>query len=342
MEFEPITPAFASTPYVIGMSSSNRYAPYLAVYLQSIIDHAKEENRYDIVIFETDMTADNKARIQALAQLPNFSIRFYNLKTAFENNLYISLHYFAKQCYYRLALGEVFKQYEKAVFTDIDLVMVADIFDLFKIDLQGQPIAACEEILWTPSRRNQQVSRTQRIDSYLKKIGCTGLYYNTGVVVADVAKFNETASFRQLLQTAQENKFMNLEQDVLNKVFNNRFYTLPPCYNFEVINSVFEEKTEDFRAYAAQLEQSRAYHFVAADKVWFFPNVPKGYLWWQVARKTTYYEEILAAYVHFYCWHFMPYYLKYKKYHFFAKFVFGKMKQRYLRKAADYWNRLQY
>ena len=72
MEFEPITPAFASTPYVIGMSSSNQYAPYLAVYLQSIIDHAKEENRYDIVIFETDMTAalPEDVKTHLMAQIP--------------------------------------------------------------------------------------------------------------------------------------------------------------------------------------------------------------------------------------------------------------------------------
>ena len=341
MEFEPITPAFASTPYVIGMSSSNQYAPYLAVYLQSIIDHAKEENRYDIVIFETDMTADNKERIQALAQLPNFSIRFYNLKTAFENNLYISQHYFAKQCYYRLALGEVFKQYEKAVFTDIDLVMVADISELFRIDMQGKPIAACEEILWHADIREGKRQHGFFIDDYLEKIGCSGVYYNTGVVVADIAKFNEKASFRQLLQIAQENKFINLEQDVLNKVFNNCFYTLPACYNFEIINGIFEEPAEAFKNYAAEIDNAKIYHYLAADKVWFFPSLPKGYVWWEIARKTSYYEKLLETYIHSYCWHFVGNYLRYMKYHLFSRLVFGKMKARYLRKADTYLSRIK-
>lgn len=341
MQFEPVIPAFTDCPYAIGMSSSNQYAPYLAVYLQSVIDHAKKENKYDIVVFETDMTAENKKRIQALTHTPNFSIRFYNLKTAFENNLYISQHYFAKQCYYRLALGEVFKQYEKAVFTDIDLVATADIFDLFGVDMQGKPIAACEEVLWAPENREGHRQKGFSIDGYLNTIGCSGMYYNTGVVVADIAKFNETASFRELLQTAQENKFINLEQDVLNKVFHNQFYTLPPCYNYEIINGIFEGTTDTFKNYVAQLNEAKMYHFLAADKVWFHPKLPKGYIWWQTARRTSYYEEILSIYLNFYCWNFVPNYLKYLKYHFFSGFVFGKMKKRYLRKASAYLNRLK-
>ena len=191
MQFEPVIPAFTDCPYAIGMSSSNQYAPYLAVYLQSVIDHAKKENKYDIVVFETDMTAENKKRIQALAHTPNFSIRFYNLQNAFGTDLYVSQHYFAKQCYYRLALGEVFKQYEKAVFTDIDLAAVSDIFELFKIDMQGKPIAACEEILWHADIREGKRQQGFSIDDYLEKIGCSGVYYNTGVVVADIAKLGE-------------------------------------------------------------------------------------------------------------------------------------------------------
>ena len=341
MSFEPIVPAFKHCSYVIGMSSSNQYAPYLAVYLQSIIDHAKEENLYDIVVFETDMSAENKKRIRALAHTPNFSIRFYNLQDAFGTKLYVSQHYFAKQCYYRLALGEVFKKYQKAIFTDIDLAAVSDIFELFKIDMQGKPIAACEEILWHTDIRAGKRQHGFFIDDYLEKIGCFGLYYNTGVVVADIARFNETAGFQTLLQTAQENKFINLEQDVLNKVFNNNFYTLPPCYNFEVINGVFEGKTETFKNYAAQVEEAKIYHYLAADKVWFFPNLPKGYIWWQIARRTSYYEEIWANYMRFYHQNFMPNYLKYLKYHFFSKFVFGKMKKRYLRKADTYLSRIK-
>ncbi len=341
MSFEPIVPAFEDCAYVIGMSSSNQYAPYLAVYLQSIIDHARKENYYDIVVFETDMSTENKKRIQALASAPNFSIRFYNLHNTFEENLYISASYFAKQCYYRLALGEVFKKYQKAVFTDIDLAAVSDIFELFKIDMQGKSIAACEEILWHADTRQGKRQHGFYIDDYLDKIGCSGVYYNTGVVVADIAKFNEKASFRKLLQIAQENKFINLEQDVLNKVFNNSFYTLPPCYNFEVINGVFEGNLACFKNYAAEVDKAKIYHYLAADKVWFFPKLPKGYVWWETARKTSYYEEIWANYLNFYSWNFIPNYLKYLKYHCFSKVVFGKMKKRYLRKADTYLRRIK-
>lgn len=332
-KIEPIDPFFKDCPYAIGMASSNQYVPYLAVYLQSIIDHVQPTNYYDIVVFETDISEENKQRIQSLAVRPNLSIRFFNLHQVFDRNLYISQPYFAKQCYYRLALGKAFEKYQKVIFTDIDILAVSDIFELFQIDMQGSAIGACEEILWTPTNRKGLKQLNYKIEDYIPEVlKLSGPYYNTGVMLIDIPRFNAIAEFSYLLETAQSKQFINLEQDVLNLVFNGHFYTLPNIFNFEIIDKVFSGETEDLARYAASVDKAKIYHFLAGDKVWFFPGLPKGYLWWNTARRTSYYEEILSAYIRFSHKQFVSSYFHYWKYKITSKLCFGKMKQRHLRK----------
>ena len=45
-----LKPAFDNNNIALAMSSSNEYAPYVSVLIQSIIDNAKSSNNYDILV----------------------------------------------------------------------------------------------------------------------------------------------------------------------------------------------------------------------------------------------------------------------------------------------------
>ena len=66
----------------IVMSSTEKYAKFCAVALQSMMDHAGPQNNYDIFILHREIRADTQRRIQSVvAQAPNFSVRFINVKS---------------------------------------------------------------------------------------------------------------------------------------------------------------------------------------------------------------------------------------------------------------------
>ena len=336
-KLEAISPIFKNAPFVFGMSSSNQYVPYLSVYLKSIIDNAKEKNYYDIVVFESDISDENKEKLKSLATSKNISIRFYNLQKTFDTKLHIAASYFAPQCYYRLACGEVFRKYKRALFTDIDLVCIQDLFQIFNVDIGDAPIAACEEVLWAEENRKEKVYGDWSVSEYLKKLGSPSIYYNTGLILINPEKFNQIAPFSLLLEESKKERFICQEQDVLNKVFKDKFFTLSLKYNFEIINTIFNGKNKTFQDYSEKIDSAVMYHFLAAKKVWFYPRLPKGYVWWSYARKTPFYDKIFADLIErqkpLAFKEEMKLKIKYNRYRFLSLVSFGKRKMRYHEKA---------
>lgn len=292
---EELNPAFSTCKNVIAMGCSNLYAPYLAVYLKSIYDHSVNNERYDIVIFETDISKIAKQKLLEMERPKNISLRLHNVEYLFSKyQLPISAVNFARQCYYRLACGIIFKNYKKVLYTDIDLVVNFNINDLFNIDLKGNPIAASIEISLTESVINKE----HKI--YLEEnFGPNITYYNTGVMIIDVEKFNQTATFDELIQVSQKKTYRWQEQCVINKVFAGKITPLDPEYNFEIYDFIYNNFHPTYIKYMKNINNAKIYHFLAMRKVWFYPETLKGDIWWQYARQTPFYEEIIARLIDF-------------------------------------------
>ena len=302
-----ILPYFKDDKNVIACSSSNAYVPYMSVWLKSILQNANPNKNYDIVILETDISDFNKKEIIRMSNRENISIRFHNVSNFFDNlNLYIQYDYFAKQCYFRLAAGDIFNNYNKVLITDCDLIFNSDASELFDIDMKNQPLAACLEVLWSPENRIGKCQSGQNIENYVKNIIQTQDYYNTGVLLIDVPKFNQKTSFKKLIKIALENNFINQEQDVLNKVFSKNILSLNYSFNYEIFLHPFGGTHPSYEDYLQKIEHAKIYHYLTRIKVWFYPETPKGHIWWQYARQTPFYEEILQRLIDFRISQFKP------------------------------------
>lgn len=292
---EELNPAFSTCKNVIAMGCSNLYAPYLAVYLKSIYDHSVSNEQYDIVIFETDISKIAKQKLLEMERPKNISLRFHNVEYLFSKyQLPVSAVNFARQCYYRLACGIIFKNYKKVLYTDIDLVVNFNINDLFKINLNENPIACSEEI----SLMSDVALAYQK--EYLKEnFGQDIIYYNTGVMIIDVEKFNQTATFESLIEQSTAKTYRWQEQCVINKVFAGKITPLDSSYNFEIYDFIYNNFHPTYIKYMKNIDNAKIYHFLAMRKVWFYPETLKGNIWWQYARQTPFYEEILARLINF-------------------------------------------
>lgn len=292
---EELNPAFSTCKNVIAMGCSNLYAPYLAVYLKSIYDHSVSNEQYDIVIFETDISKIAKQKLLEMERPKNISLRFHNVEYLFSKyQLPVSAVNFARQCYYRLACGIIFKNYKKVLYTDIDLVVNFNINDLFKINLNENPIACSEEI----SLMSDVALAYQK--EYLKEnFGQDIIYYNTGVMIIDVKKFNQTATFESLIEESTSKTYRWQEQCVINKVFAGKITPLDSSYNFEIYDFIYNNFHPTYIKYMKNIDNAKIYHFLAMRKVWFYPETLKGNIWWQYARQTPFYEEILARLINF-------------------------------------------
>ena len=295
-----ILPVYGDDKNAIACSCSNEYIPYLSVYLKSLLENTNNNNSYDIVVLESDITELNKEKILKINNKSNCSIRFLNVSNLFDNlNLHIQYDYFAKQCYYRLAVGDVFNKYKKVLFTDIDLIFNFDVNEIFSINMNDFPLAACKEILWTQKNRKNQVQSQKNVEKYIKETLKTDDYYNTGVLLVDISKFRKHVQFDNLISIALKNQFINQEQDVLNMVFSNNFKTLDYSYNYEVISFNWGGIEPSYEEYTSKINNAKIYHYLTNIKVWQHPELLKGELWWKFARNTPFYEELLSKMVDF-------------------------------------------
>lgn len=302
---ETIKPFFKKQDIVIAVSSSDEYSPYLCVYLESLKENASKDKQYDIVIFERNISERNKKIILEYIQTKNISIRYFNPVSFFKNcMLYVSHDYFKEECYFRLAAPVIFKNYKKVIFTDLDLILCDDILNLGEIDLKTAPLAACIEPVWQELYlRNCRIYNTN-IQNYTNKVlelPGSFEYFNTGVCIFDVDKYNKEEAFYNILNEIKTTKFLYQEQCALNKYFKGRFYKLPLIWNYELAPSLIKNELNFvfYNSYKKEEENAKIIHYLGRFKPWINPKEYKAEIWWQYARKTPFYEEILQRMVQF-------------------------------------------
>ena len=308
-EFKIIKPAFKNQLNVIAVSSSSEYAPYLAVYLQSLIDNANDKKQYDIVVFSKSISESNKQKIRILEK-ENISIRFYDPSEYFANvNLYISNPYFKEECYYRVVAPNILSLYNKVLFTDLDLIIKTDILNIFDISIDNNIIGCSIEPYWyilydenvTLNNNGYLINIREYCKNNLNTKNPLE-YYNTGVCLIDIKKFIEFNSFEKLLKCINDNKFLYQEQDAINVIFKGKIFKLPEIWNFELLeidlNKKYSLNVEQYiNNYNKNESNAKILHFLGAYKPWIYPNKDKVNFWWIYARKSPFYEEIIEQYV---------------------------------------------
>ena len=81
-----LKPAFTENNIPVVITASNQYAPYAGVFIQSLINHAADNNNYDIIVLEREISDSNKSLLKLLInEHSNISIRFHNPSVFFES-----------------------------------------------------------------------------------------------------------------------------------------------------------------------------------------------------------------------------------------------------------------
>ncbi len=288
-----IKPIYNDNFVVIAMSSSEEYLPYVCVYLQSIIDASSCNCKYDIVIFSNSNNENKKKIIKDTYSKNNISVRFFNPHSFFKGlNLEITHDYFNEACYYRIVAPLIFQSYEKVIFTDIDLIALTDLKELYEVNIYNSPLMACKEPIWEYFIDNNICFRDLSFRKYSKDIlqlKDIKKYYNTGIILFNVKKFLEGNYFNKLLNLIEQNHFIYQEQCALNCLLNDKILPLNKEWNYEILDIIQYE--DDIKP--------KILHFLGENKPWHYKNLDFAGIWWEYAQRTPFYNEINDRYLRF-------------------------------------------
>lgn len=289
----------------IACSSSNEYAPYLSVWLQSILDHASKNTNYHIFVFEHDISAENKKKLQDSIDSENIHLRFVNpisLLSSYDLKFHGD---YGIECYFRLCSPLILHNFEKVVFTDVGLIFNADPKELYDTPFDDKPLAACLDLVWGAFVQDPKADWKEYADKVLKLDDPFG-YFNTGVMLLNIPEFNKNDYSRKIIERCAATHYRILEQDALNAFFQKDIFYLNTAWNFPTENKAFKAGNlfkfmpmRFLKQYKADRNNPKIIHWAGDGKPWKDPSEDLAYLWWQYAQKTPFYEEILSRLIDF-------------------------------------------
>lgn len=227
------------------LASDDNYAQHAAIALMSA--YAKCDNSYRINSYVLDggISLEKKEKIKKSIAVYNGKVCFINIDTKKFQNSYISFQY-TPAIYYRLDLPNILDDsIKKCLYIDCDLLFMDDISKLWNISLDGYPIGAVEDIGLTTSKKG-------RIEKK-KSIGLEENmnYFNSGVVIMDLEQWRERGYAKLAVDLALHKKFISHDQDILNKIFlekwkeiDLRWNVIPPVFYLypKILRSSYNRK----------------------------------------------------------------------------------------------------
>lgn len=296
-----LKPAFSENNVAIALAADDFYVPYVAAVLASIKDHASPKNNYDIFILTKNINADNRRRLQdILSANSNMSLRFVKMGhyEARFSRLFTRGH-FTVETWFRLILPELLVDYTKILYIDSDLIVNADLAELYRTDVKGYLLAACHDADTAGLYNGFEPHKKDYMDNVLK-IKNPYEYFQAGVILFNLDEFRKTYSTDEMLKFAASYDWQLLDQDVLNYLAQGRVKNIDMSWNVmfdwngirasDIISRAPKRLSDEYsRAHASP----KIIHYAGPDKPWHQPTSDYAEVFWKYARMTVFYEEIL-------------------------------------------------
>lgn len=294
-----VEPAFSKKNIPIVFASSDEYIPYLAVTIKSILLTKDAIHNYDIIIFHHLVKKERQEKVINLSNEPNISIRFFEISDELDNHNFNVREGYGPESFYRAIVSDALQMYEKVVYLDCDLIVLKNIAELYKIsNPEGKCIAAARDINGISATYINYESRKKYMLEYLKLNNIRD-YIQSGVMVFFIQNIRNKYSVEQIISESCRQEVMFGDQDVLNKLYVDDILFLDMKWNVIVnVDRVkFENQyllapTEIVMQYMESRKEPYIIHY-AGTKPWKIPDGDFSEMYWNVARNSMFYDEIM-------------------------------------------------
>lgn len=281
------------------------YGTYLPVVVQSIIEHASEQYHYHIIVFDCGIDRDICAAFAAqLAPYPHFSYEIKDISILLEKhreNFRERLHY-TRAMYGRLFIPELCSEYERVIYSDIDVVFERDIAELMEIDLGGNYIAAVTELAVEFERRVNKKFGVY-IETQLQLAADMPCIYS-GLLVFNRKAWHDCNLTGKIISFLEGKKLRCPDQDAITAVCKGKITYLRQGWTCVILKDrikrfarhIKKGSAPKLEALLGEWEEAcrsnhAVVHYNGAVKPWHSLHVFLGEKWWYYARKTAIYPH---------------------------------------------------
>ena len=284
------------------IASDNNYVPHLAALLRSVISTISPNYRLDLLVLDGGISNYNQRLLRRLVPAEH-QLTLIPMQDAFSEH-FVHMH-FSRTTFYRLVLDQILASRQRVIYLDCDTIVLADLAELWELDLQGAPIAAVPDVIMHHFCLSQTLSAdftgSLTAADYLKtylQIDASRLnaYFQAGLWVMDLAAMRHTNCSEKMVADLMECKYWFLDQDVLNKYFAATYLPLPFAWNYvncqaDILSSLLEPT----RALLNQAGlQPKMIHFAGYEaKPWVNRQAYLAEHYFYYLRQTYWYEHVM-------------------------------------------------
>lgn len=210
------------------------YAVPAAVAFYSLLNKAKDGVFYEMHVLHSDVTQESQAMLRAVvSRFQNASLTFRNtdgfLRQEWEKGNFDGHQQkdrFSLDVIVRCFAARFFPQYDKIIYSDVDIVVQDDISDLFDVDLTDKYLAAfLDPVLKYSTKEIEHLS-----PEYVEKLKDS--YFGSGILVMNLQKIRQDNLEEKMIAVMRDDTIVKgfPDQDVLNIVCEKKVAYLPLNY----------------------------------------------------------------------------------------------------------------
>ncbi len=279
-------------PVVFAANDNYVVFSYVAVY--SLIKHTSPSNKYKIYILETDITEKNRGLLEGLTQ-DNVEVKCVDISRFTANvELKASLH-LSQETYYRLWIPLIFPEYEKIIYLDSDMCILADVAELYEAETGNYPVGAVRDVA------------CHTLQDHTNSIGLADVKetFNAGVLLINTVEFEKQGIREKCLALLAEDyqrekrKLIFADQDALNVVLYKNHYRLDEKWNYQpmYLGRMEEVLEGEKEKYISAQDHAGIMHFSGDRKPWYNLELPKADVFWKWAKEADAIEMLVSKLV---------------------------------------------
>ena len=203
-------------------STDDNYVQHCAVMLCSLFEN-NNKLHFEVHILISKLSSENIDRLNNLVSKYDNICSFHRVDSSLlKGAQYRIKRPLTEAAYYRVLLSSILdSSINKVLYLDCDLLVLEDISEIFKLEIDDYPLAAVQEPVEITDKHRNQLS-----------IPYGESYFNSGVLLINLEYWRNNDSQVKLIEFSKRKRFVYChDQDALNYVFKKKWYRLPPKWN---------------------------------------------------------------------------------------------------------------
>ncbi len=253
------------------------------VCISSLMMNAKDNTFYDIFILHAK---DVKLNTNELDKIPvhykNCRIQYRVVGNEFDDAF--EIRHVTKATYYRLLIPNLITEYDKVIYSDVDIIFRMDLAEIYNRNLADYYVAATLDL--GLNNKKDYIDSVDGLEA--------GKYIQAGFAIFNLKKMrddNMVETFKRLAK----NNYTYQDQDVINIACKGKIKYIEPCYNVNDCALIYMYWHKDkLPAFYSDVDCEFArnhgnFHY-SGYKPWQQYSI--GFdIWWEYYRKSPFYDE---------------------------------------------------